>query len=115
MKRFLVNLIDSNYVSKSIQLTGNDISCVFRNIRLIYPDYNVVGIEQMIRAKKTDSSKREEDILSQLRLGKTNKQIANAIGVSPDTVKTYMRGLFKKYKVNTRTALVIANMTSGSL
>lgn len=46
---------------------------------------------------------RERDILLLIRLGKTNKQVADELGVSVNTVKTHMKNLFAKLKVHNRT------------
>ncbi|NNE55326.1 MAG: response regulator transcription factor [Flavobacteriales bacterium] len=48
-------------------------------------------------------TERERDILLLIRLGKSNKEIAADLDVSVNTVKTHMRNLFTKLKVNNRT------------
>ncbi len=56
----------------------------------------------MIR-NQSDLTKRERDILLLIRLGKSNKEVADDLGLSVNTVKTHMRNLFQKLGVSNRT------------
>lgn len=40
--------------------------------------------------------------------GKSNRQISSALNMNEDTVKTYVRGLFREWKVNSRGELTYA-------
>ena len=51
---------------------------------------------------------REQQIVRLLMAGKTNKEIARAIGVSEKKVKHYMTGLMQKLQVRNRLEVVIA-------
>lgn len=51
---------------------------------------------------------RERDILLLLQLGKSNKEIAEDLALSINTVKTHLKNLFKKLKVKNRTEASIA-------
>lgn len=51
---------------------------------------------------KKDLTSRERDVLLMLRLGKSNTDIAETLGLSVNTVKTHIRNLFKKLEVNNR-------------
>ena len=51
---------------------------------------------------------REQQIVRLLMAGKTNKEIARAIGVSEKMVKHYMTGLMQKLQVRNRLEVVIA-------
>jgi DNA-binding CsgD family transcriptional regulator len=46
---------------------------------------------------------REEEILSWLRRGDSNVDIAVALGISPHTVKNHLQRIFRKIGVNNRT------------
>lgn len=48
-------------------------------------------------------SDREQQVLSLLCHGYTNKEIAKSLGISPNTVKTHLGKLFFKLGVNNRT------------
>jgi len=45
---------------------------------------------------------REREVLAQLTLGATNKEIANALTITPNTVKRHLKSLFAKLGVSTR-------------
>lgn len=49
---------------------------------------------------------REQDVLALLAAGKSNKEIAQKLGVSPNTVKTQVASLYQKLEVQRRTQAV---------
>jgi len=49
---------------------------------------------------------REQAVLTLLAAGKSNKEIAQKLGVSPNTVKTQIASLYQKLEVNRRTQAV---------
>lgn len=49
---------------------------------------------------------REVEVLGLLAAGHSNKEIARAMGVSPNTVKTHLARLFVKLQATTRTAAI---------
>lgn len=51
-------------------------------------------------------SPRELAVLHELAAGKSNKQIARALDVSPNTVKTHVARLFEKLEVQRRTEAI---------
>jgi len=51
-------------------------------------------------------SSRQHEILELIESGKTNKQIAEVLGISQSTVKFHIAGLFRELKVRTRTECV---------
>jgi two-component system response regulator DesR len=51
-------------------------------------------------------STREREILRHLADGETNAEIANALAISPDTVRTYIRRAMDKLEADTRTEAV---------
>jgi DNA-binding NarL/FixJ family response regulator len=54
-------------------------------------------------------TKRQAEVLEQVRLGKTDKQIGKALGISQETVKTHLRVLFARFSVHNRTALAMVD------
>jgi DNA-binding NarL/FixJ family response regulator len=54
----------------------------------------------------TPLSQKEFDIISQLKLGKTNKEIAEALFVSVNTVKTHLNRLYTKLDATNRTEVL---------
>lgn len=51
-------------------------------------------------------SRREQQVLSLLAAGRSNKEIARELGVSPNTVKTQIGSLYQKLEVARRTQAV---------
>lgn len=49
---------------------------------------------------------REQEVLALLAAGKSNKEIAQKLGISPNTVKTQIASLYQKLEVNRRTQAV---------
>ena len=49
---------------------------------------------------------REIEVIQALLLGDTDKVIARAIGISPETVRGYLKSIRAKLRVSTRTAIV---------
>lgn len=48
-------------------------------------------------------SARELDVLNEIAAGRSNKEIAASLGVSPNTVKTHIARLFEKLEAKRRT------------
>ena len=51
-------------------------------------------------------TQREEQVLGLLAAGKSNKEIARKLGVSPNTIKTHVASLYQKLDVQRRTQAV---------
>ncbi|MFK8052828.1 MAG: response regulator transcription factor [Woeseiaceae bacterium] len=51
-------------------------------------------------------SPREMEVLGELAIGRSNKEIARNLGISPNTVKTHIAKLFEKLAVSRRTEAV---------
>jgi DNA-binding CsgD family transcriptional regulator len=60
-------------------------------------------------------SPRERVILSHVAAGTSNKRIARALGVSPETVKFHLRSVFRKLGVATRAEAVAEALRRGEI
>ena len=58
-------------------------------------------------------TRRESDVLSQLRQGSFNKEIAYALGIAETTVKLHIRSLSSKLSARNRTDIVIRAINAG--
>jgi DNA-binding NarL/FixJ family response regulator len=61
--------------------------------------------------KQARLSAREKEVLERLARGRAYKQIADELGVSIDTIRTYIRRIYEKLQVRTRTEAVARYMT----
>jgi DNA-binding NarL/FixJ family response regulator len=74
------------------------------------------AVEHNARAQETlGISERELEVLEQLAAGRSNKEIAQRLGVSPNTVKTHVARLFEKLAVRRRTAAILRARELGMI
>ena len=60
-------------------------------------------------------SEREFEVLEQLAAGRSNKEIAGKLNVSPNTVKTHVARLYEKLEVKRRTEAILKARELGML
>jgi DNA-binding NarL/FixJ family response regulator len=60
-------------------------------------------------------SERELEVLQHLAAGRSNKEIANHLAVSPNTVKTHVARLFEKLQVRRRTEAILRARELGMI
>ena len=58
---------------------------------------------------------REREVLAMISQGSSNKQIARALEISPETVKTHVKRVFLRLAVSTRTEAVFRAALLGLL
>ena len=59
------------------------------------------------RSRASDPlTSRERDVLAKISQGLSNKRIARALEISPETVKSHVKHIFLKLEVSTRTQAV---------
>ncbi|PCD01432.1 LuxR C-terminal-related transcriptional regulator [Halopseudomonas pelagia] len=56
---------------------------------------------------------KERNILALVAQGKSNKEMARLLGITPETVKSYMKNIFAKLGVNNRAQAAAAAMANG--
>jgi DNA-binding NarL/FixJ family response regulator len=64
---------------------------------------NIAVPDSRLTAEEQNLSLREENILQILSQGKSNVEIAEALGISEKTVRNYVSAIFKKLNVSNRT------------
>jgi DNA-binding NarL/FixJ family response regulator len=71
------------------------------------------------KSKQSDEgvrlSTREEEVLVLLSRGFSNKEIADKLDLSPETISTYLKQIYKKMHVRSRTEAVARYLTTRSL
>lgn len=80
-------------------------------------DPSVAGavLQELNRGEKTEValSEREQEVLRHLALGRTNREIADALTLSPETVKTHVGNILAKLHLVHRTQAVIYALKRG--
>lgn len=74
-----------------------------------------LGGEPLAPAPGTVLTAREVDALRLVAVGASNAEVAQRLGLSPETVKAYLRSAMRKLEVHNRTAAVHAARTAGIL
>lgn len=64
-------------------------------------------------AQREPLTDRERDVLEALIKGRSNKEIASALFISEDTVKSHLKALFAKLKVRDRTGAAVEAIRHG--
>ena len=102
----------AGYVSKSV-----DIEEVIRAIRQVAAgeSYFSAGLAEKLASRMAESSltDRELDVLRQVAIGRSNKEIATVLNVTPSTVKRHMESIFTKLRVIDRTQATAAAVKRG--
>lgn len=66
----------------------------------------LLAVKLARRASTPEFSRREGEVLHLLAGGKTNKEIAAALGIEPGTIKTHLKSLFTKLGASTRSEAI---------
>lgn len=67
----------------------------------------------MAPVPKSDLTPRETEVLSELITGRSNKEIARSMGLSPKTVGTHLERIYRKLGVTTRGAAALKALEAG--
>ncbi len=65
------------------------------------------ALPQNLRKGDPGFSPREIDVAQLLGVGKSNRDMAHALGMAPDTVKWHLKNIFGKLGVSNRTQVVL--------
>lgn len=90
---------------------------IFNVIRKVHAGLEVLPsqVDQRLkeRMRRPELTKREMAVLELLFKGRSNKEIAEVLDISEDTVKFRLKGMFSKLGVPDRTAAVVAALRHG--
>lgn len=76
----------------------------FRVSEAAKPD-PVTALDDALSSLTTKLSQRETDVLKLVARGYADKEVAVRLGISPSTVDTHVRAIFRKFSVNSRAQL----------
>ena len=115
-RQFVVEAVRSG--ARGYVLKARDAEHLIQTVRLVAggnmvidPQLVVALAEELTDAKERDRkaetlTAREVEVLQLLAFGHTNKDIAEQLYISPDTVKTHLEHIFEKLGTSDRTAAV---------
>ena len=115
-RQFVVEAVRSG--ARGYVLKARDAEHLIQTVRLVAggnmvidPQLVVALAEELQEAKERDRkaetlTAREVEVLQLLAFGHTNKDIADQLFISPDTVKTHLEHIFEKLGASDRTAAV---------
>lgn len=105
------------YVRKEAdpEILLSSIRAAARGQSLLDPAVASAVTQELMRAGKhsADLTEREQEVLRQLALGRTHHEIATALTVSDETVKTHVGNLLTKLQLAHRTQTVIYALKKG--
>lgn len=105
------------YVRKetNLDILLSSIRAAARGQSLLDPTVTSVVIQELTRFGKSgeDLTGREQEVLRQLALGRTNHEIAETLTVSDETVKTHVGNILTKLHLTHRTQAVIYALKKG--
>jgi LuxR family maltose regulon positive regulatory protein len=70
------------------------------------------GAAQLSSRVSDPLTARERDVLAMISQGLSNKRIARALEISPETVKSHVKHIFLKLEVSSRTEAVIRTLAA---
>jgi two-component system response regulator DegU len=96
----------------------NAIQTVNEGKALLHPDATAQLLKEFVslaqnKAKDYGLSNREMEVLQLLSEGKTNKEVAKALWISEQTVKTHVAHIFDKLGTSDRTETVAQALRTG--
>jgi DNA-binding CsgD family transcriptional regulator len=84
-------------------------------LAILIPATEVRGSAQRHNRASDALTARERDTLAMISQGLSNKRIARALNISPETVKSHVKRIFSKLAVSTRSAAVFRAGSLGLL
>jgi DNA-binding NarL/FixJ family response regulator len=92
-------------------MLSNDLVSIVRQVHAGESPIPPVVAQRL--ASRVGLSPREIDVLELIADGKRNKEIADVLGITQETVQTHIKRLFVKLNVNDRTAAVTVALSRG--
>jgi DNA-binding NarL/FixJ family response regulator len=108
---YLVKDVDASELNRAVRL-------VAEGSAVIHPTLTRQFLEEIRQLTKAEQSvatlsTREVEVLQIIAYGSTNREVAEALHISPQTVKTYLERIFTKLGVSDRTRAVAVALKHG--
>ena len=97
---YLIKEMDADDLIESLRRVAN-------GEQVIHPDVELMLSKGQLPHQKNVLSTRELEVLKEMVLGKSNKEIAETLFVSEKTVKTHVSHILNKLEVSDRTQAVV--------
>src|SRR5215218_1129314 len=105
---YLLKDIDAHELARAVHLAAEGSAVIHPNLTRQF----IEEIRQLTRGEQTLSA-REVEVLQMIAYGSTNREVAEALHISPQTVKTYLERIFTKLGVSDRTRAVAVALKHG--
>src|SRR6266511_2085144 len=108
---YLLKDIDARELARAVHLAAQGSAVIHPNLTRQF----IEEIRQLTRGEQTVASlsAREVEVLQMIAYGSTNREVADALHISPQTVKTYLERIFTKLGVSDRTRAVAVALKHG--
>jgi DNA-binding NarL/FixJ family response regulator len=108
---YLVKDVDARELNRAVHLAA-------AGSAVIHPSLTRQFLEEIRHLTRDEHgvaslSAREVEVLQMVAYGSTNRQVADALRISPQTVKTYLERIFTKLGVSDRTRAVAVALKHG--
>jgi DNA-binding NarL/FixJ family response regulator len=108
---YLLKDIDARELARAVHLAAEGSAVIHPSLTRQF----IEEIRQLTRGEQSVSSlsTREVEVLQMIAYGSTNREVAGALHISPQTVKTYLERIFTKLGVSDRTRAVAVALKHG--
>ena len=108
---YLVKDVDARELGRAVHLAAEGSAVIHPNLTRQFLE----EIRQLTRSEQNVASlsAREVEVLQMIAYGSTNRAVADALRISPQTVKTYLERIFTKLGVSDRTRAVAVALKHG--
>jgi DNA-binding NarL/FixJ family response regulator len=108
---YLLKDIDAHELTRAVHLAAAGTAVIHPNLTRQF----IEEIRQLTRDEQSVAtlSAREVEVLQMIAYGSTNREVAEALHISPQTVKTYLERIFTKLGVSDRTRAVAVALKHG--
>jgi DNA-binding NarL/FixJ family response regulator len=108
---YLLKDIDARELARAVHLAAEGSAVIHPSLTRQFLE----EIRRLTRGEQSVSSlsAREVEVLQMIAYGSTNREVAGALHISPQTVKTYLERIFTKLGVSDRTRAVAMALKHG--